>query len=238
MSWETVTTQTASRNLATNATVFSGTVSASDSWFRLRVKFTGLAGLGDDYTFSLLIDGVLVGGGGEDYALGVQTSAIYQTNEFFAPAGVTVQLKVQSPHASDTSVTVSATLFAESDVTGDITDIKAKTDLIGTGFGSVIARGDSRQLRLYTGETHAVAVDTGVTLTGMDPELVFEDRSGNVIAEVTGNDVTLSGTTFTFDVPSELTSAERICNWSLRDATTKQAKAYGIAEVKYLPKKA
>lgn len=156
------TAQNADRNLYTNATVWTGTITDTGKYSFRVVLGDGtknLSGTGGTYLLTLIINGVTYRGGSEEFEIGTGARVEIQTEDFLFPASATVSFKVYSPNASETDVDCTASLFQEvgssaaalssvaSAVDGlatsvtaiddEIAAVRAKTDLIVADSGTI-----------------------------------------------------------------------------------------------------
>lgn len=104
------------------------------------------------------------------------------------------------------------------------------------------ARVSQTTIDLFVGET--IDVSVAVTDANGDPvnlealtlQLVFESR-GMVDAVIIGNaNITRIANTFTFAVPSALTTVQRQWAWALRNTSASAVLCHGIVDVQYAPK--
>lgn len=113
---------------------------------------------------------------------------------------------------------------------GLLQEIKAKTDLIGTGQGLTPTRVQGKIITLFVGEQHNFVLQAAEDLRAVTLVLQFEDSDGTVTSIADGQ-LTKTATTITFAVPAAITEKAGKLDWSLRVASSDEVKQYGVVDV-------
>lgn len=91
--------------------------------------------------------------------------------------------------------------------------------------GVVEQRSDETDINVFTGETPTISIacvdsqGAAVTLTGLTLGVYFDQMDGTNVATVASGDIVISGSTFTFTMPSAVTANACKKKWSLRKST-------------------
>jgi hypothetical protein len=135
-------------------------------------------------------------------------------------------------------------------------DVIAETALVGSvvdGVGSALtvnvlpltgvveSRIDGTTISVFTSETPTVSIAVvdgagdSVTVTALTLSLVIERRATTDLIVIADGSITKSGSTISFVVPTEATSAEGHHRWSLRDTSDDSVLLQGPFIVTYSP---
>lgn len=107
--------------------------------------------------------------------------------------------------------------------------------------GVVESRTNGTTITAFVGETATVSIAVvdaqgeAVTVTGLTLEIVVERRSLADVVTIANGDITKTGSTISFAIPSALSSTEGDYRWSLRSAAGDAVLLQGPFIVKYAP---
>jgi len=107
--------------------------------------------------------------------------------------------------------------------------------------GVVESRTNGTTITAFVGETATVSIavvdaqGSAVTVTGLTLEIVVERKSLADVVTIANGDITKTGSTISFAIPSALSSTEGDYRWSLRSAAGDAVLLQGPFIVKYAP---
>lgn len=133
------------------------------------------------------------------------------------------------------------TILAATNTYYPFSEINSPTLTVIPATATSIDRVNGTSISCFAGELATVSVSVtdqdgnAVDLSGMTLELVVEAATTTDVVVIADADITVNGSTFSFDLTAGITASERLWQWALRNTSDESVQAHGTIEVNYAP---